>query len=146
MKTSKYPLTNKQLFYFLLIIVTHCCSCQHNDYPRTSILDTISSKKLYGNTRTFIKKDTSQNKVTFTVIYNVHLDTTIIDSHLGTILETHQLKITTPFEIDDNIKGFTLVPVSKLNYSIEIGKEISLLKGVVMVTVNHVEKGVKSIE
>lgn len=83
-----------------------------------------------------------ENKVKFTVIYQEKSGEMISDknSEFNAILATYQLNITTPFELDQENKGLVLVSTIKQANPIKIGKELSLLDPVLMVTVDAPNK------
>lgn len=138
MKNSLLTIT---LFYVTFLLLTISCNDRpNNETFGTSILDTMSNEKIGSSTRTFTEE--KENLVSFTVIYNGDLTqmTTDENSNFKVLIETYALKIEKPFEIDEENKGFVLVPTTPLAEPIEVGKEISLLDEVLMVEVDNVKK------
>lgn len=140
----KNSLLTTTLFYITFLLFTISCNDHtNNEAFGTSILDTMSNEKIGSSTRAFTEEGgENENPVRFTVIYNGDLTqmTTDENSNFKILLETYALEIENPFEIDEQNKGFVLVPTTPLDEPIEVGREISLLDEVLMVEVDNVKK------
>lgn len=142
---------NSQLSIFATILfslfLTISCSDKNLDAQLgTTILDTMSSEDLHTGTRTAVlledEAEVEEEAVTFTVIYNGDLNEMANndDSAFKALLDDYELKMEKPFEIDEENKGIILVPTSPIAAPIELGKEISLIDGILMVEVDNVRK------
>lgn len=127
------------LIAFSLLTIA-CNEKSVHEHLGTSILDTMSSEKLLsGGTRAF-KAVEEEVTTKFTVVHNGDFAKMINspESDLKALIESYNLKVQSPFEIDEENKGFVLVSSSKLANPVALGKEISLVNEVLMVEVGGV--------
>jgi len=139
----KDSLLNNIFFSFLILLfITSCDDNTINETFGTSILDTMSNEKIGHSTRTFIEKEEEKTSVSFIVIHNGDLTKMVNDenSALKALIETYNLEVQKPFEIDTENRGFILVTTTILVAPIEVGKEISLINEVLMVEVDNETK------
>ena len=137
MKNTKLSFLISTMIIFFM--VTACSDKSMNTTSGTTILETMSNDKLQSNTRTSMDLQ-NEDIVTFTVIYDGDLEAMASKeaSTFKALLETYNLQMEKPFEIDGGIKGIVLVPSSELAAPVEVGKEISVVDEVLMVEVSNV--------
>jgi len=131
------------LFSCLILILLASCNDRTKNEPfGTSIINTMSEKEISHKTRAFTEYEPEEVLVRFTVIYNGDFTqmTTDDNSPFKALLETYNLEIQKPFDIDKENKGFILVPTIPLAAPVEVGKEISLIEEVLMVEVGNATK------
>lgn len=136
----KRTITPLLLFTFVLLVIA-CNEKSIHEHLGTSILDTISNDKiLSGGTRAKMKEQEKEIVSKFTVVHNGNLAemTTNPESTLKALMETHNLQVQNPFDIDEENKGFVLVSTSKIANPVALGKEISLIEEVLMVEIGGV--------
>jgi hypothetical protein len=136
MQLNRLP--NILAFCFILILFSSCNDRTSNEPFGTSVFSTMSEEEKVYSTRTSVKYK-EEVLVRFTVIYDGDFTKmTTNDSPLQALLETYNLKIKDPFELDKENKGLILVPAIPLTAPIEVGKELSLIDEVLMVEVVRV--------
>ncbi len=117
---------------FLLIV-----SCADTEPKRPTILDGMEKTELVKQTskRTIKLVAEKSNEISFSVVYTGDLDEILFNStsHLRALIETYELQLSDPFEIDDNMKGIVLHSYEGLADPLEIAKEISQCAEVLMV-------------
>jgi len=134
--------TNLFLFCFILLVVTACDNTSNKESLGPRILHTLPNGEIsHRSTRSFVKYQQEENLVSFTVIYQGDFTeiTSNGNSSFKALLETYDLKVRRPFQVDEANKGFILVPASPLVAPIEVGKEISLMDDILMVTVDNLK-------
>jgi hypothetical protein len=139
---KKFLPINILLSCLILLFLASCNDATNDDAFGTSILDTMSNEKIGHHTRAFVEIKQEKDLVSFTVIYNGDITKMSTDnnSSFKALLETYNLEMQKPFEIDEENKGIVLVPLIPLMDPIAVGKEISLIHEVLMVEVDNITK------
>lgn len=142
LKTNAMKNITTYLILIAFSLLTIACNEKSvHEHLGTSILDTMSSEKLLsGGTRSFGKEQAKDVTTKFTVVYSGDLVDMMNnpESSLKALIESYNLKVESPFEIDEENKGIVLVSSSKLTNPVAVGKEISLVTEVLMVEVGGV--------
>lgn len=132
------PLRSAPILSLLTVLVLlSCIACADTEPKRPSILDSMDQQKLVQQTSNRTIRTTLEEKeeVSFSVVYTGDLDVILFSStsHLRALIETYELQLSDPFEIDEHMKGIILHSYDELSDPIEIAKEISQCEEVLMV-------------
>lgn len=143
MKSSQTNFLSICLFCLALILGS-CSDKVADNSMGTTILDTMSNDKIKNTTR---RSEAQASDVTFTVIYDGELQTLLKepDSDLKSLMQTYHLLVKDSFEIDEFNKGIILAPSQELETPIELGRELSLVKEVLMVEISNTRPTIDSV-
>ncbi|CAA6823935.1 MAG: Unknown protein [uncultured Aureispira sp.] len=127
---------------FILLFITSCDNTNNTESLGPSILQGMQNGDIsYRGSRSFKQYRQEETLVSFTVIYKGDFTQITSDgnSSFRALLETYNLEVRRPFEVNKENQGFILVPTTPLVAPIEVGKEISLLDDILMVTVDNLK-------
>lgn len=132
------PLRSAPISSLMIVLLLLCCiACADTETTRPTILDNMDQQKLLQQTsnRTIKPIIEEKTEVSFSVIYTGDLDQILFSStsHLRALIETYELQLSDPFEVDETMKGIVLHSYDALSNPLEIAKEISQCKEVLMV-------------
>ena len=132
------PLKSAPISSLMIVLLFLCCiACADTEATRPTILDSMDQQKLLQQTSNRTLRATTEEKetVSFSVIYTGELDQILFSStsHLRALIETYELQLSDPFEVDETMKGIVLHAYEELSNPLEIAKEISQCKEVLMV-------------
>lgn len=134
MMTPKSALINSCVIALLLLLLV---SCADTEPKRPTILDGMEQSKLVAETsnRTIKSVVEENTEISFSVIYTGDLEEILFNStsHLRALIESYELQLSDPFEVNDNMKGIVLHSYEMLENPLEIAKEISQCEEVLMV-------------
>jgi hypothetical protein len=112
-------------------------ACADTETARPALVDQMNQKNVVDESanRSIDRSAKQNNEVSFSVIYTGNLDEMLFDSNneLRAIIETYELQLTAPFEVDETMKGIVLRTYYTLDNPLEIAKEISRCAEVMMV-------------
>lgn len=135
----------KNLFlvsFFVLMSLLFVVACAEVE-PQSPklLLDSMDKETV---TETTSKRTTklafqSNTEVSFSVVYTGDLEEILFNStnHFHSLIETYELQLSAPFEIDDTMSGIVLKSYEPLDNPLDIAKEISLCSEVLMVDIKN---------
>lgn len=139
MKIPK-SLSTISLSVLVSVLLVVACAEVESQSPKL-LLDSMDKETVIETSSKRTTKLASKNKkeVSFDVVYAGDLEEILFNStnHFRSLVETYELQLSAPFEIDDTMSGITLKSYEPLENPLDVAKEISLCPEVLMVDVKN---------
>ncbi len=127
----------------ILLLVVSCADTERNP---SILLEGMDQQKILQSTsnRSMENIAKESTEISFSVIYEGDLDEILFSStsHLRALVETYELQLSEPFEIDERMKGIVMRSYTTLKNPLEIAKEISRCEEVLMVEAKNLPETV----